>query len=165
MQFLRLCFLKSLGNFCFYISFHSSVNLTFKVILLMFRFLADRFVEGTCPFCNYEVSSPKNLVFKLLVCLGHAREAVTCNATRVLRVTQESCALRSRKKVFKRGFRRFGPVCNSGLYPVIYYQITRAKTYNVLCAVHSTCLFTSCRMLVVISAILVGSSSTPLNWR
>lgn len=29
-----------------------------NVTLLSFcRFLADRFVEGTCPFCNFEVSN------------------------------------------------------------------------------------------------------------
>ena len=32
------------------------VILLILVMCLLFRFLADRFVEGTCPFCSYEVS-------------------------------------------------------------------------------------------------------------
>ena len=30
-------------------SFHT------EILYCFYRFLADRFVEGSCPFCNYEV--------------------------------------------------------------------------------------------------------------
>ena len=35
-----------------------------------YRFLADRFVEGTCPFCNYEVS------LTIIICAKHEDLAV-----------------------------------------------------------------------------------------
>ena len=40
------------------VMFVTSLFLLFTpMVLLSFRFLADRFVEGNCPHCNYEVPS------------------------------------------------------------------------------------------------------------
>lgn len=49
---------RSLNGRCTEFNTGGSIFRCIFLILLVFsrRFLADRFVEGTCPFCNFEVT-------------------------------------------------------------------------------------------------------------
>ena len=39
------------------------------------RFLADRFVEGTCPFCAYEVSDLTGLILRFVCVVVFVQQA------------------------------------------------------------------------------------------
>ena len=69
------------------------------VVVFSDRFLADRFVEGTCPFCNYEVG------LSLVLQLFHMKSLVA-NVSFKFRVTG--------KRLF--GFKCVEGNCEDGCY-------------------------------------------------
>ena len=57
------------------------------------RFLADRFVEGTCPLCAYEVSELCPLRSEVQLHLLNSRVVVVCWGTMLLYSTMLLCQL------------------------------------------------------------------------